>query len=248
MTAEQMKYEFEVAYDRISNFEAPGYTEKEISTFLTKAQEQLVLELYRSRDHYKEDTKKSLNMLRDKTDIVAFATGPYHNSFLANLPASVFLVYNESAYFTTSSLHSHPLASLEDVRVKPIDDDFYHANKFNPYKKPSVRLVWRIDYHTTNDRQHLYVFDSFCTPSKVTVFFYKKPTPIIVAWSQYIVADGSIDGVNWSAHTAASLNCALDSIVHRDIVDRAVQIAFAAAQEERGFQLAAAQGQIRKQS
>ena len=31
MTAAQMKYEFEVGYDRITNFDAPGYNEKEIS-------------------------------------------------------------------------------------------------------------------------------------------------------------------------------------------------------------------------
>ena len=64
MTAQQMKYEFDVGYDRITNFDAPGYNEKEISTFLTKAQEQLVLELYRGGNHYKEDFKKSLNMLK----------------------------------------------------------------------------------------------------------------------------------------------------------------------------------------
>ena len=33
MTAEQMKYEFDVGYDRITNFDAPGYEPKEISTF-----------------------------------------------------------------------------------------------------------------------------------------------------------------------------------------------------------------------
>ena len=44
MTAEQMNYEFDIGYDFITNFEAPGVEKKEKSTFLTKAQEEIVYE------------------------------------------------------------------------------------------------------------------------------------------------------------------------------------------------------------
>lgn len=246
MTAEQMKYEFEVAYDRISNFEAPGYTEKEISTFLTKAQEQVVFELYKGADHYKENVKKSLSMLRTVSDLSVFVSGPYPNSFLSTIPSDVLVVYNETADFTTSSEHDYPLASLTDVHVKPIDDDFYHINKQNPFKKPSVKMVWRIDHRTTTAKEHLYVFDKYCTPSKVKLFYYKKPEPIIIEWSSYVEGDGSIDDKNWSAYTAASLDCALDPIIHRDIVDKAVQLAFAASKDDKGFQISAVQEQQKK--
>ena len=41
MTAAQMAYEFQVGFDNITNLSAEGYNEREISTLLTKAQEQL---------------------------------------------------------------------------------------------------------------------------------------------------------------------------------------------------------------
>lgn len=248
MTAAQMKYEFEVGYDRITNFDAPGYNEKEISTFLTKAQEQLVLELYRNGNHYKEDFKKSLNMLKDTHNIVAFAAGPYPLSFTGDLPANVLVVHNEVADLTTNSSHDYPSGTFTNIPVKPVDDDFYHLNKKNPFKKPSIKndLIWRLDYHTTTVKQHVYVIEANSTLTKVVVHYYKKPSPIIVMWSAYTVGDGSIDGVNWSGYTAASLDCALDPIIHRDIVDRAVKLAYAAIQDEKGYQISSAQEQGKK--
>lgn len=250
MTAQQMKYEWEVGYDRITNFDAPGYNEKEISTFLTKAQEQLVLELYRNGNHYKEEFKKSLNMLKTPHDIVVFAAGPYPLSFVGALPADVLVVYNEVGALTTNTSHVYPSATLTDVHVKPVDDDFYHLNKKNPFKKPSVKndLIWRLDFHTTTVKQHVYVVEANCTLTKVTVHYYKKPSPIIIPWSSYVVGDGSIDGVNWSAHTVASMDCALDPITHRDIVDRAVLLAYAAIQDEKGVQLSMAQEQLKNKN
>ena len=247
MTAQQMKYEFEVGYDRITNFEAPGYTEKEISTFLTKAQEQLVLELYRNGNHYKEEFKKSLNMLKTSADIVSFTTGPYATSFIGNLPVDTLAVYNEAAALTTNSSHQYPSATLTDIHVKPVDDDYYHANKKNPFKKPSVKndLIWRLDYRTTTTKQHIYVIEANCTLTKVTLHYYKKPSPIIIAWTAYVSGDGTIDGITWSSHTATSLDCALDPLIHREIVDRAVLLAHAALQDEKGVQLSAAQEQIK---
>jgi len=247
MTAQQMKYEFEVGYDRITNFDAPGYTEKEISTFLTKAQEQLVLDLYKNGNHYKEDFKKSLNMLKTVAEIVSFTTGPYPLSFIGNLPADTLVVYNETVNLTTNTSHDYPSATRSDVHVKPIDDDFYHLNKKNPFKKPTVKndLVWRLDYHTTTTKQHIYVTELNSTIVKATVHYYKKPSPIIIAWASYVAGDGSIDGVSWSGYTATSLDCILDPIIHREIVDRAVLLAFAAIQDEKGTQLAMAQEQLK---
>lgn len=249
MTAQQMKYEFEVGYDRITNFDAPGYTEKEISTFLTKAQEQLILEIYRNKNHYKENFKKSLSMLKTDIDITDFTEGPYPFSFKCNLPAELLVVYNEAASLMTNSLHDYPSITRTDVHVKPVDDDFYHLNKKNPFKKPSVKndLIWRLDYHTDAVKQHIYVVEPNCTLVKVTVYYYKKPSPIIIAWTGYNSGDGNIDGVSWSSYTTTSLDCALDSIIHRDIVDRAVQLAFAALQDERGVQLSAVQEEIKGQ-
>ncbi len=82
MTAEQMKYEFDVGYDKITNFDAPGYVPKEISTFLTRAQESIVYEILES-SAYDEKNKKSISMLRQVLPMVNFTTGNYPNGYLA---------------------------------------------------------------------------------------------------------------------------------------------------------------------
>lgn len=245
MTATQMKYEFEVGYDRVTNFAAPGYTEKEISTFLTKAQEQVVLELYKDKNHYKEDFKKSLNMLKSSTTISSFTTGVYPSSYVGNLSSDVMFVYNELATITTNTSHTYPSTVFQNIQVKPVDDDFYHLNRSNPFKKPSIDRVWRLDYHTDANKQHVYVVDTNASLTSVKVLYYKKPNPIIVQWANYSADDGAIDGVNWITYQATDLDCALDPIIHREIVDRAVQLAFAAFQDEKGFGISAAQEQMK---
>ena len=248
MTAAQMKYEFEVGYDRITNFEAPGYTNKEISVFLTKAQEELVLDLYRNANHYKEEFKKSLNMLKavqTATGAGILAGTEYPSSYVVNLSSDVLAVHNERVDLQTTASHFYASKAISDVAVKPVDDDYYHANKKNPFKQPSIDLVWRLDSSTTGFKRHVYVVEAYTVPVNIYIHYYKKPSPIIIMDADYVAGDGSIDGVNWSAYTAASLDCTLDPLVHRQIVDRAVKLAYAAIQDQTGYQISAAEEQIK---
>lgn len=245
MTAQQMKYEFEVGYDSITNFEAPGYKEKEISTFLTKAQEELVLDLYRNGNHYKEEFKKSLTMLKTvQTAIANINPGTdYPSSFTVELNTDVLAVYNESVNLLTEATHFYPSTSITDVEVDPVDDDFYHANKNNPFKCPTLERVWRLDDSTGSLKRHIYITQLLTAVVKAVIHYYKKPSPIIIAYSGYVAGDGAVDGINFSAHTVNSLDCALDPLVHRQIVDRAIKLAYAAIQDEKGFQISTIQEQ-----
>ena len=147
MTATEMGYEFDVGYDKITNFDAPGYEPKEKSTFLTKAQEELVLDIQRGSS-YSEMNKRVLDILKTKVEILAAAmsAGPYTNSFWATLPTTAFSVVNERATLTPSASHFFTGQVFTDVRVNTIDYDYYHLNVKNPHKKPSHELVWRLDY------------------------------------------------------------------------------------------------------
>jgi hypothetical protein len=247
MTADQMNYEFEVGYDRITNFDSPGYTNKEKSTFLTKAQEELVLDMLRNKDHYKEDFKKSLSKLKTFSEILAAAfvasSGNYPSGIVAVVPATSLWIINDRVALSTTANHFYPsnTTAFTDVAVKPIDDDYYHANKNNPYKKPTTDLVWRIDQGVANAKHHVYICEKECTITKVIMHYYRKPEPIIIKDAGYVAGDGSIDGVAWSTKTTAGLDCELDAILHREIVDKAVKLAYAAIQDQAGFQLSTAQ-------
>lgn len=236
MTAEEMGYAFDVGYDKITNFDAPGYEPLEKSTFLTQAQQQLVIDI-RNENSYSELNKRVLDVLKTYGDISSFAAGPYPNSFWGDLP-NCFSVINESATLTTTADHFYASTVFADVQVKPIDDDFYHLNKKNPFKNPSFDLVWRLDYGEDDSGwkgKLVYVIEANTALTSVRVHFYRKPSPIVIPDSGYTTE--TLDGVALSGYTANGLDSELNKIIHREIVDRAVKLAYAALQDEKGFQI-----------
>jgi len=235
-----MGYEFDVGYDKITNFDNPGYEPKEKSTFLTKAQEELVLNIQKGSS-YSEFNKRVLDVLKTTQERLAAAmsAGPYPNSFWADLPATSFGIVNERATLTPTTSHFYTGQVFTDVRVKPIDDDYYHMNIKNPHKKPTHELVWRLDYGETGSpwtSKVVYIIESNEVLTSVQIHYYRKPAPIIIGDA---AASGTIDGVV----VTADVDCELNKITHREIVDRAVKLAYAALQDEKGFQLSSAKEQ-----
>jgi hypothetical protein len=247
MTATEMAFEFDVSYDFITNFDAPGVEPKEKSTFLTKAQEELVQDV-RKASSSNENFKRVLDILKTKTEILAAAmsAGPYTNSFWADLPTTAIGIVNERATLTPTTDHFYTGQVFTDVRVKPIDDDYYHLNIKNPHKKPTFELVWRLDYGEDDEgwkQKVAYVIEPNQVLTSVQIHYYRKPAPIIVKDAGYVAGDGSIDGVALLAFTATDQDCELNKISHREIVDRAVKLAYAALQDEKGFQISSAKEQ-----
>ena len=76
MTPAEMKYEFLLSYNKITNFDAPGYTDREISSFLSIAQERYVKQHYHSKGNkylegyeHTEKRRKDLSQLTKRTDL-----------------------------------------------------------------------------------------------------------------------------------------------------------------------------------
>ncbi len=342
MTAEQMKYEFDVGYDRITNFDAPGYVPKEISTFLTRAQESIIYEILKS-SAYTERNKKAMSMLRQVLPLTRFTAGNYPNGFLTSLQtvldgslAGSFAFFvrsgaipahldaggvnfvtagfrvgdritisgtstNDGNYtltgvavgkldisieenftFAVSApnilITADPILTVRneradielttnfyfdripvvpatdpvtynnlllDIEVDPTDDDFYNANKSNPYKKPNIEKIWRIDGANSSQKQHEYITDGTFDLTTIHLHIDRKPRAIIVPETPstlYDTADGRIDGIYFVDYRTG-LNCNLDESIHRDIVEKAVKLAYAALQDEKGFQISSVQEQ-----
>jgi hypothetical protein len=328
MTAEQMKYEFEVGYDKITNFDAPGYEPKEISTFLTRAQENVVYEIFKSSAN-KEGNKKSVSELRQVLPLRTFAAGNYPNGYISllrnyfsgagifsftantivdsgagflgsnirigdiltirssttnnnrtvhiiNVTASTLTISSQDAVLlvgsggTAAYLETFPVLrvrneradievtsdnfyygkitnnEIDDVEVNPIDEDFYHANKKNPFKKPNEKRLWRIDYSNENQRVHEYITDGTYTIDEVHLHIDRKLRPIIVPDANYVAADATIDDV-YFIDFVTGLDCEIDKLIHRSIVDKAVKMAYAALQDQTGFQISSVQEQQEQQ-
>ena len=242
MTAEEMSYEFDVLYDKITNFDAPGYEPREKSVFLTKAQQELVFAI-EAGNAYNEHRNRIMDVLKTSGDLSPTSSGIYTNSVWADTPEMI-AVANEVATLTAGASHFYSGQTLTDVRVKPIDDDYYHLNLKNPFKKPNHKLVWRMSYGEDNSgwiSKLLYIVGADLILTSVKIMYYRKPSPIIIQDANYTT--GSIDGVDLTSYTASELPSGLNTIIHREIVDRAVKLAYKALQDEKGFQLSAANEQ-----
>lgn len=223
MTAAEMEIEFDILYDKITNFAAPGYSQLEKSIFLTKAQDRVVLQEYNPQGNKyltgfeaTEQRRKDLQELVIGTTITTpstVQTNVLPNGTFFDLPSDCLYALSEEATVTTVTDTEGNCIDGKRYKVKPITHDEYSINITNPFKKPYANstdgLLWRLDY---TGRKH-----EIITPSNVTITSYhlrylKRPNPIII-------------GTNTVNTVIGPLNCVLNNILHTRIIDEAVKIA-----------------------
>jgi len=215
MTATDMEEEFLILYDKITNFDAPGYTPHEISRFLTKGQERVFLDLYNPLGNSsKEGFEETEARRKELQELVVGATctvsasqvGTLTNGVFYDLPSDCLFVVQEEIVMQSAN----SCLNNKKLRVKPITSDHYEINKDNPFKKPSgKRYAWRLDY---SGRKHEIISDGTFTVLTYKVRYLKKLTPIIIGVD-------TVDGVS------GPQSCQLNTIVHRRIIDEAVKMA-----------------------
>lgn len=216
MTALDMQEEFLILYDKITNFDAPGYTTLEISRFLTKGQERVILDAYDSlRNKYREGFESTEARRKDLQELVksnpsltvsASQVGTLENGKFYDLPTDCLYVVQETV--TTQS--TDPCKNGKKLRVKPITTDYYAINKDNPFKKPTIlKYAWRLDYQ---NKKHELVTDGTFNIANYSIRYIEQPSPIIIGAN-------TVDGVT------GPQNCKLNPIIHRRIIDEAVNIA-----------------------
>lgn len=218
MTAAEMRNEFLILYDKITNFDAPGYEDDEISVFLNKAQERLVLHIinptgnkYLVGFEVTEKRRKDLNELHrniniPSTDSINNADNKPFGRFF-RLPDDFLYAINEEVSITSRD------ACVDDTvrqEVKPITHDTYNKVIRNPFKKPYGGKIARLDWNGTLNiggtvgKAHELIGDTNTTINTYHLRYIKTPAPI------NITTPG---------------NCELNEITHRWIVDEAVAIA-----------------------
>lgn len=216
MTSQEMDKEFLILYDKITNFDAPGYTEQERSIFLTKGQQRTFFSLYNPLgNQFREGFEESEARRKDIRELVKGATlstpsadqtEALPNGILFDLPEDCLYVISEE--ITTSSADS--CKNAKRLKVKPITHDEYSINVKNPFKKPSItREAWRLDL--SGGRNEI-ITDGTFDVSDYHLRYIKRLTPIIVG-------DNTVDGVT------GPQDCLLDEIVHKRIIEEAVKIA-----------------------
>lgn len=238
MTNTEFINEFDIAYNNIRSNSAPGLDLYEQSVFLTKAQEQIVFNYFNPNSNVKrEGFENSEKRRRDLEKIVknytvsagasivnagtAGVSLSGYASYFVELPANVFFITEEKLILGSTQ-----------AKIIPMTHDEIMLQADNPFRQPRTSLVetavWRVDNSLGSfDDSVEIVIPSGSSITSYQARYVEKPEPIVLTDLTVDYPGTSIDGVT------AETPCKLNSIVHRQILDRAVELAIEAF-EERG--------------
>lgn len=226
MTTQEFSIEFDILYNNLASNAAPPLNEYEKSVFLTKAQSDIVLELYSGRNNLglafesSEEVRRYLSSLEHKEKSKAsFAPTseegdkPILGEWKVDFPEEVWFVTREE---------------FKEIQVIPITQDEYWKIKDNPFRGAKKgKRVLRIG--------QILLQNEYATPSdpwdresnSFDYYYYglKKPTPIILPDENY-TADLTIDGKSLSDYVDLDpQEIDIHPSLHRMILDRAVLLA-----------------------
>lgn len=265
MTAKEFSDQFDVSYNNVTSNQAPGLNEYDKSVFLTKAQDELLKDYFNPDSNPKgkgfDDNRKRQ---MDFSGIMRVANPPIATdagfqldarSFVYKWPKDVLYIINESLDVGRVSQDTSTGLNIKPRQVVSLTYNDYEQLMSKPFKAPLKYQAWRLitGYQEDRtvveiiigsvDRKGLFIDGSQKAP-KYTIRYVKIPRPILLAdFSQEYGEDLSIDNLDGSGDYDLNNPCELHPSVHKEILQRAVElarIAWASTQE----QIAAAQLQV----
>ena len=187
-----------------------AFDEYEKSIFLTKAQEQIVLELYQELEQSEENRKYLSNLIKTGNYV---PIGEQDNTLINNTFKSykveiedsvLFMIYEQCTLSDENNCINGRIVSV----VPTIHDDLDKVLK-NPFKSPNNRKVIRLDFDNKIELISKY------NVSNYKIRYLKKPNPIILV---------KLEDLNIDKKQEVS-NGETNPILHERIVQRAVQLA-----------------------
>ena len=187
-----------------------AFDEYEKSIFLTKAQEQIVLELYQELEQSEENRKYLSNLIKTGNYV---PVGEQDETLINNTFKSykveiedsvLFMIYEQCTLSDDNNCINDRIVSV----VPTIHDDLDKVLK-NPFKSPNNRKVIRLDFDNKIELISKYNISNY------KVRYLKKPNPIILV---------KLEDLNIDKKQEVS-NGETNPILHERIVQRAVQLA-----------------------
>ena len=120
-------------------------------------------------------------------------------SLIVTLPTDFKVAKGERATLSSS-------AGSTEARVKSVSQDYYNMNIENPFKKPNIDLVWRLDFPNTSDstKKHELITSSDVVLTKYSLRYIRE-----------------LPGMS----IFSGVDSALHSMTHDEIVNKAEQFA-----------------------
>lgn len=227
MTVLELSNEFDISYNSIASNSAPAIDMYEKSVYFTKAQLEIVKNHFNPLGNkYRRGFEGSSKRRTDLKELIRHYTSTLQvasddnisdDSKFFRIPNDTFLIIQEK--ITVSS--SDSCIDGKEIKVVPKTHDEYNIQIDNPFKKPSSKVTWRLDFYSqTGNNKNVELISPYDI-SKYRIRYVKYPEPIILTdlLTAFPGESLSIDNV------ALEQTCKLDVEIHREILDRAVEIA-----------------------
>lgn len=239
MNRTEMRNEFVVLYNNVMSNQAPGLNDYEISVFLSKAQDEKLKNYANPKgNNYQEGIDDSLKRQIDFSNLTkTYSTTPISPVGLVKRDprSQVFAYPTETLSVPNGAIQDNVMFILNEYGIKtggnstdmenyisvlPISYQEYQRLMTKPYKWPVFNQGWRLLQRDTANQSTKYI-EIVCKDTIATYVmeYIRKPKPIIVSDLDNSV---SIDGYR------TAQDCELDSILHKEIIQRAVELAKAA--------------------
>jgi len=237
-TVEEWSSRFDLEYDNITSGRAPGLEPLEKSMFLTQAQDNVVIGLYKgdigeSFESTEELTAYLGTLIEQTEGSLVPSTQPIHKVISNKSSVYEFGTSSEVLFVTMETCLietpdgdetitiDNQVKTCKTVDVVPITQDEFWRTKRNPFKKQNGNKVLRLSYSgststasdLTEKRYSELISDKPIL--KYTVRYIKRPSPIVLA----NISPYKINGV-YSATT-----CMLPKAIHNIILAEAVRLA-----------------------
>lgn len=222
MTALEFSSEFDILYDNIMSNQAPGLTEYEKSVFLTQAQEQVVLGIYKGTfdgDSF-ESTEEAKSYLSDLVVQKTYSNEDISRNSDSSISDKSYTVDRmEDAWvvlYESAEIKDDSVLCLKDgkwVTVVSSTLDEFNRIKNNPFRGPNKRNVLRL---SIGDKYELI---SEYDINQYKIRYLKRPYPIILDY----LSEASINGQY--APYGENSPCELHPSLHKSILNTAVSIA-----------------------
>ena len=199
-----------IAKDNFGEQNTLAFDEYEKSIFLTKAQEQIVLELYQELEQSEENRKYLSNLIKTGNYV---PIGEQDNTLINNTFKSykveiedsvLFMIYEQCTLSDENNCINGRIVSV----VPTIHDDLDKVLK-NPFKSPNNRKIIRLDFDNKIELISKYNISNY------KIRYLKRPNPIILV---------KLEDLNIDKKQEVS-NGETNPILHERIVQRAVQLA-----------------------
>lgn len=252
MNLEEFSREFDILYNSIASSASPNIDEYEKSVYLTKAQLEIVKNYFNPLGNkygigFEQSSKRSydLNNLVESHSSQDFledtSKGIDKDSKFTFIPGNVFLPIQEAAYSNDENLCGTIKVNWE--YIKPIDVEKVIINSSvkmkvipkthdevedqldNPFKNPNKDEIWRINFNignkTSSNKSIELVSPYELSLYKIRYVRYPKPIILVDLEEEFEDEELTIEG------ESNATECELHPGIHREILDRAVELATA---------------------